>query len=402
MPAKSRAFTSSVPRSRGQRRQQVLGDGGRGRHVHRGREHVVRGLAHVDVVVRVQQARFAALAAHQLGAAVGQHLVHVHVALGARAGLPDRQRELARMASLQHFVGGAHDGVGLVLRQLAERAVDRGGGALDLGQRGHQFRRHFLGRNVEVVQRALGLRSPQLAAGTSIGPKLSFSILFSMTHPDLFVSTGRHVLKSVPQRPLMTLRPRILHTMLRCSVSQLDFLSSIAFVGVAWRHGPRAAELGEARVSSHIGQPLVADIELSDDRRPRHAGLRCAWPVPRSTTARASPCRRCWRHVNLSVMKRDGRQFLHVTSLRAGRCRAPAPVPGAGRQGPAGGAPGHAVADGGSESGAAGARAGTGSGTASRIGSRTSTCPGRGGLATPAPVRRASLPGRSPSLRTSR
>ena len=112
------------------------------------------------MVVRVQQARLAALAAHQLGAAVGQHLVHVHVALGARAGLPHGKREFGGMLAVEDFVGGGHDGVGLVLRQLAERAVDGGGGALDLGQRGYQFRRHFFGGNVEVVQGALGLGTP--------------------------------------------------------------------------------------------------------------------------------------------------------------------------------------------------------------------------------------------------
>ena len=62
---------------------------------------------------------------------------------------------------VEHFVGGADDGVGLVGWQLAQRAVDGGRGALDLGQRGDQFRRHALGRDVEMVQRTLGLRAPQ-------------------------------------------------------------------------------------------------------------------------------------------------------------------------------------------------------------------------------------------------
>jgi hypothetical protein len=36
----------------------------------------------------------AALAAEQLGGAVGDHLVGVHVGLGAGAGLPDDEREV--------------------------------------------------------------------------------------------------------------------------------------------------------------------------------------------------------------------------------------------------------------------------------------------------------------------
>jgi fumarate hydratase class II len=108
--------------------------------------------AHPDFAPRI--------AAQQFRAAVGQHLVHVHVALRAGTGLPDGQREFVRMPAFQHFVGRAHDGVRLVGRQLAERAVDGRGGALDLGQRGHELGRHLFGRNVEVVQRALRLRAP--------------------------------------------------------------------------------------------------------------------------------------------------------------------------------------------------------------------------------------------------
>ncbi len=76
----------------------------------------------------------------------------------------------------------------------------------------------------------------------------------------------------------------------------------------------QAAELGEPRVSSFIGQPLVADIELTmleDAATPvgvrlAHAnvyrGANIGMPAVLST-------------LRMSVMRRDGRQFLHVTSL---------------------------------------------------------------------------------------
>ena len=60
------------------------------RNVHRGREGVVRALGLVAVIVRVQQ-----LFARNFVAAVCNDLVHVHVGLGAAAGLPDREREVA-------------------------------------------------------------------------------------------------------------------------------------------------------------------------------------------------------------------------------------------------------------------------------------------------------------------
>jgi pilus assembly protein FimV len=76
----------------------------------------------------------------------------------------------------------------------------------------------------------------------------------------------------------------------------------------------QAAELGEPRVSSHIGQQLVADIELTmleDAANPVqvrladpnvYRGANIGMPTVLST-------------LRMSVMRRDGRQFLHVTSL---------------------------------------------------------------------------------------
>lgn len=76
-----------------------------------------------------------------------------------------------------------------------------------------------------------------------------------------------------------------------------------------------AAELGEPRVASYIKQPLVADIELTmleDAATPVQVrlaspnvyhGANIAMPPVLST-------------LNFSVMRRDGRQFLHITSLK--------------------------------------------------------------------------------------
>ncbi len=80
-----------------------------GRDVHRRGEDVVGRLAHVDVVVRVDLALHPALAAHQLAGAVGDHLVDVHVRLGAAARLPDDQRELAVVLTGDHLVGRRDD-----------------------------------------------------------------------------------------------------------------------------------------------------------------------------------------------------------------------------------------------------------------------------------------------------
>ena len=61
--------------------------------VHSGGERVVAGLAHVHVVVGVDRLLGAERAADQLDAPVGDDLVHVHIGLGPRPGLPHIQRE---------------------------------------------------------------------------------------------------------------------------------------------------------------------------------------------------------------------------------------------------------------------------------------------------------------------
>lgn len=77
----------------------------------------------------------------------------------------------------------------------------------------------------------------------------------------------------------------------------------------------QAAELGEPRVSSHIGQSLVADVELvmlDDPAKP--VAVRLAHPeVYRGAGIDMAPV---LSTLTLSVMRRDGRQFLHVTSLK--------------------------------------------------------------------------------------
>ncbi len=98
----------------------------RGRDVHRGGERIVGRLGHVDVVVRVDRVLAAKLAAGELDRAVRDHLVHVHVGLGARARLPDGQREVVVERAGDHLIGGAHDQLGPVGVEEAELPVDEG------------------------------------------------------------------------------------------------------------------------------------------------------------------------------------------------------------------------------------------------------------------------------------
>src|SRR5439155_706367 len=64
------------------------------REAHRGRRGVVRGLAHVHVVVGVHVLVRPETATEDLVGAVGQNLVDVHVERDARAGMEDVDDEL--------------------------------------------------------------------------------------------------------------------------------------------------------------------------------------------------------------------------------------------------------------------------------------------------------------------
>jgi hypothetical protein len=84
--ANSSALAASEACSRLERGQQVRSPRLVGGEVHRGREHVVGGLPGVHVVVGVDELR-AHLPAEDLGRAVGDDLVGVHVRARARPGL---------------------------------------------------------------------------------------------------------------------------------------------------------------------------------------------------------------------------------------------------------------------------------------------------------------------------
>lgn len=77
----------------------------------------------------------------------------------------------------------------------------------------------------------------------------------------------------------------------------------------------QSAELGEPLVRSHIGQNLIADIELTGMPDPAVPVLvRPAHPdIYRGANIAMAPL---LAHLQLSVMRRDGRQFLHVVSTR--------------------------------------------------------------------------------------
>ena len=85
---------------------------GEGRDPDRGRDHVIGGLRHVDVVVRVHRRRRATRRTEARVREVREHLVDVHVEGGARARLIDVDHELVAVRAAEDEVSGRDDRVG--------------------------------------------------------------------------------------------------------------------------------------------------------------------------------------------------------------------------------------------------------------------------------------------------
>lgn len=76
---------------------------------------IVRALAHVDVVVRVDRRLAAQLSSHDLDGSVRDDLVDVHVGLRTRPGLEDNEGEVVDEFTGNDLVRGLADGVGDLL-----------------------------------------------------------------------------------------------------------------------------------------------------------------------------------------------------------------------------------------------------------------------------------------------
>ena len=104
------------------------------RNVHGCGEGIVRRLPHVDMVVRVNWFFAAFFAAQQFDGAVGNHLIHIHIGLCARARLPHHQRELVVPFACLNFLRHIHNGIGHCYIQLAHLQIHLCRRLLDDGQ----------------------------------------------------------------------------------------------------------------------------------------------------------------------------------------------------------------------------------------------------------------------------
>src|ERR1700754_3113273 len=115
-------------------------------------------------------------AAGKLDRTIRDHLVGVHVGLGAAAGLPNAQWKVAVEFAFDHFVASLHDQFGFVRRKFSEFFVDLRSGFFEYSERANHLARHPIVANVEVVQRAFGLRAPVAVGGyLDVSHRVGFS-----------------------------------------------------------------------------------------------------------------------------------------------------------------------------------------------------------------------------------
>eukprot|EP00053_Salpingoeca_punica_P014059 m.127581 g.127581 ORF g.127581 m.127581 type:complete len:519 (+) comp16367_c6_seq3:176-1732(+) len=134
-------------------------------NVHGGRVCVVGGLAHVDVVVRVDRLLGAEHAAEHLNRAVRHHLVGVHVRLRAGPRLPDGEREVRVQLAVHDLLRRGHNRPAQRRVELAQRRIGLGRRPLHHAERPHHGLRLLLPANAEVLQRPLRLCAPVAIAG---------------------------------------------------------------------------------------------------------------------------------------------------------------------------------------------------------------------------------------------
>ena len=131
------------------------------RYMHHRGEYVVGGLRAVHVIIGMQRRVLAALPARQFVAAIGDHLVEIHVGLRAAARLPDRQWKLLGVLPGKNLVAHLHDQCTASVVQRAQRKVAQRGSLLDQRERLDEARVEAVMADAEMLQGALCLRTPQ-------------------------------------------------------------------------------------------------------------------------------------------------------------------------------------------------------------------------------------------------
>ena len=103
--------------------------------------------------------------ASDLAAAVGDHLVDVHVELGAAPGHPDMQRKHVVVLAGEDFVAGLDDQCISPIVEPLVGMIGNGSGFFQRGVGSDHLARDQILTDAKMLKRALGLSAPQLVGG---------------------------------------------------------------------------------------------------------------------------------------------------------------------------------------------------------------------------------------------
>ncbi len=145
------------PHGRNQRAFDLLHRG----NMHYRREHIIRGLAAVYIIVRMDGGPV------QLHRPIRDHLVGVHVGLRAGASLEYDQRKLGIPCAVDHFLCGAYNQLDFFERKLTQFAIGQRCAFLhdsECPDNGASPAKS-VDANRKVFEGALGLRAPQVIGG---------------------------------------------------------------------------------------------------------------------------------------------------------------------------------------------------------------------------------------------
>jgi len=142
------------------RRVEAISDFQGGSDMHGGGGSVVGRLSEIYMIVGMNRVFATESAAEHLACAIGDHLVQVHVGLGAGSGLPHDQREVTVELSVDHLLGSIGDGFGQGFVEQPEFEIGQRRGFLDHGHGPDQGHRYGLVADHEIPARSLGLGAP--------------------------------------------------------------------------------------------------------------------------------------------------------------------------------------------------------------------------------------------------
>mmetsp|Transcript_23108 Transcript_23108/g.50917 ORF Transcript_23108/g.50917 Transcript_23108/m.50917 type:complete len:278 (+) Transcript_23108:885-1718(+) len=148
----------------GQRRDKLRLQPSRRRHLQRGRDDIIRRLAHVHIIVRVDRGPGPELAPDLQDGQVADDLVGVHVAAGATSGLEDLNDKLAVVLAAVDLISRLNDRGHILVPplELAQLPVRHRTRLLHQPQAVHKMRMHGAPRDAplrpEIFHSPLGLR----------------------------------------------------------------------------------------------------------------------------------------------------------------------------------------------------------------------------------------------------